>query len=239
MSTKKTGTSEMEVQIRLTDIPEDILAKWQNIVNILARVLQVPTAVITRIDPPLIEVCRASLTEGNPYKNGEKVELARHYCESVILHRKRLMVNHSPSDPEWSSAPEIEYGMVSYMGYPLHWPTGEIFGTICVQDCRENSFGEKYEVILSEFRDIVETHLAMVDMISTLQKKNDELTQALQEVKTLRGMLPICSNCKKIRDDNGYWERLESYIASRSEATFTHGICPECAKELYPGYKKG
>lgn len=229
----------MTIQIRTTDIPEDILEKWQNIVNILAQVLQVPTAVITRIDPPLIEVCRASDTEGNPYKNGIKVELANHYCESVILHRRRLMVHHSPSDPEWKNAPEIEFGMVSYMGYPLHWPTGEIFGTICVQDFKENLFGENYEVVLSEFRDIVETHLTLVDTVSTLRKKNDELTQALQEVKTLRGMLPICSNCKKIRDDNGYWQRLESYIASRSDATFTHGICPDCAKELYPGYKKG
>ena len=64
-----------------------------------------------------------------------------------------------------------------------------------------------------------------------------ELQKALSEVKTLRGLLPICCNCKKIRDDNGYWNQIESYIQSRSEAEFSHGICPDCLKELYPGVK--
>ena len=65
----------------------------------------------------------------------------------------------------------------------------------------------------------------------------NELQKALSEVKTLRGLLPICCNCKKIRDDNGYWNRIESYIQSHSEAEFSHGICPDCLKELYPGLK--
>jgi hypothetical protein len=53
-------------------------------------------------------------------------------------------------------------------------------------------------------------------------------------VKTLSGLLPICSSCKKIRDDKGYWNRLETYIETRTEADFTHGICPDCARKLYP-----
>ena len=61
-----------------------------------------------------------------------------------------------------------------------------------------------------------------------------ELQEALAEVKTLRGFLPICSNCNKIRDDDGYWQRLEKYIMDRSDAKFSHGICPDCARELYP-----
>jgi PAS domain S-box-containing protein len=61
-----------------------------------------------------------------------------------------------------------------------------------------------------------------------------ELQEALAKVKTLRGFLPICSSCKKIRDDKGYWEQVETYIRDHSEAQFSHGICPECAKKLYP-----
>ncbi|MEW5909315.1 MAG: hypothetical protein AB1659_05910 [Thermodesulfobacteriota bacterium] len=61
-----------------------------------------------------------------------------------------------------------------------------------------------------------------------------ELKQALSEVKTLRGFLPICSNCKKIRDDKGYWNKIEAYIQDHSDAQFSHGICPECAQKLYP-----
>jgi PAS domain S-box-containing protein len=63
-----------------------------------------------------------------------------------------------------------------------------------------------------------------------------ELKEALANVKILSGLLPICSSCKKIRNDDGYWEQIESYIRNRSEADFTHGICPECRKRLYPNF---
>ena len=62
-----------------------------------------------------------------------------------------------------------------------------------------------------------------------------ELKQTIARVKTLGGLLPICANCKKIRDDKGYWNQLEGYIQDHSEAEFTHGICPECIEKLYPG----
>ena len=61
-----------------------------------------------------------------------------------------------------------------------------------------------------------------------------ELRTALDEVKTLRGIIPICASCKNIRDDGGYWNQIESYIARHSEASFSHSICPDCAKKLYP-----
>jgi len=63
-----------------------------------------------------------------------------------------------------------------------------------------------------------------------------ELQTALERVKTLSGMLPICASCKKIRDDRGYWNKIEAYIEKHSEAEFSHGICPECARKLYPEY---
>jgi hypothetical protein len=65
-----------------------------------------------------------------------------------------------------------------------------------------------------------------------------QLTEALSQVKTLSGLLPICSSCKRIRNEKGVWEHVEMYIRDRSEADFTHGICPECAQKLYPDYYK-
>ena len=64
----------------------------------------------------------------------------------------------------------------------------------------------------------------------------EELQEALKEVKQLSGLLPICSHCKQIRDDKGYWNQIESYIGAHSEAEFSHGICPDCAKKLYPEF---
>jgi PleD family two-component response regulator len=81
----------------------------------------------------------------------------------------------------------------------------------------------------------VRTHLYLRALVKEKEKLIGELKEALAKVKTLSGLLPICSSCKKIRDDKGYWNQIETYIRERSEADFTHGICPKCAKMLYPG----
>lgn len=75
----------------------------------------------------------------------------------------------------------------------------------------------------ARFADLIEMH-----------RLNTQLQEALAKVKTLHGLLPICSNCKKIRDDQGYWHQIEMYIRAHSDAEFSHGICPECKIILYP-----
>ena len=72
------------------------------------------------------------------------------------------------------------------------------------------------------------------DMNRELQEANQNLSQALAEVKTLRGLIPICARCKRIRDDGGMWDQIESYISQHSEAVFSHGVCPDCARALFP-----
>lgn len=72
-----------------------------------------------------------------------------------------------------------------------------------------------------------------------LEEEEQKLRQALAEVKTLRGLVPICSSCKKIRDDQGFWNQLELYVEAHSNAEFTHGVCPDCARQLYPEYLPG
>ncbi|TAN42977.1 MAG: PAS domain S-box protein [Nitrospirae bacterium] len=81
-------------------------------------------------------------------------------------------------------------------------------------------------------RDITARKQAEADNVKLIA----ELQAALAKVKLLSGFLPICSNCKKIRDDKGYWTQLEAYIHEHSDAEFSHGICPECTKLLYPDY---
>ena len=68
---------------------------------------------------------------------------------------------------------------------------------------------------------------------NVLVRERNELQKAISEIKTLSGLLPICASCKKIRDDKGYWNQIEAYIRARSEAEFSHSICPECAEQLY------
>jgi response regulator RpfG family c-di-GMP phosphodiesterase len=80
----------------------------------------------------------------------------------------------------------------------------------------------------------VKTHLTLRFLQLELEEKNAELQKAMDEIKTLRGFIPICASCKRIRNDEGYWEQIESYISSHSDAKFSHGCCEECARKLYP-----
>ncbi len=68
-----------------------------------------------------------------------------------------------------------------------------------------------------------------------LRRSNEELQKALKEVKVLRGLIPICASCKKVRNDGGFWQQLEEYLGEHSEAEFSHGLCQPCIKKLYPG----
>ncbi|MDY6954350.1 MAG: PAS domain-containing protein [Thermodesulfobacteriota bacterium] len=86
------------------------------------------------------------------------------------------------------------------------------------------------EHLLESFLDITERKRAEEERERLIL----ELQEALAKVKTLSGLLPICASCKKIRDDKGYWQQIEEYIQEHSDAEFSHSVCPECAKRLYP-----
>jgi PAS domain S-box-containing protein len=86
------------------------------------------------------------------------------------------------------------------------------------------------EHLLESFLDITERKRAEEER----ERLIGQLQEALAEVKTLSGLLPLCSSCKRIRDDQGYWQQIEAYIRDHSEAEFSHSVCPECAKKLYP-----
>jgi sigma-B regulation protein RsbU (phosphoserine phosphatase) len=87
---------------------------------------------------------------------------------------------------------------------------------------------------LGELRARVEAGRRMIDMRDRLAAQRDELREALEHIRTLQGILPICVHCKKIRDDQGFWSQVEAYVSSHSEATFSHGICPDCITTLHP-----
>jgi AmiR/NasT family two-component response regulator len=85
-------------------------------------------------------------------------------------------------------------------------------------------------VAMARFNDM----LKLRSLNEELKAHNQKLQEALDQVKTLRGLLPICAACKKIRDDQGYWHKVEDYVEGHSEVEFTHGLCPDCSRKLYP-----
>jgi len=145
------------------EIPDELTAKWQRIVDLMARMVGVPAGLIIRVDPPQIEVFISSATEGNPYKQGERADLNTGlYCETVMKQRSPLLVPDALQDPQWDHNPDIELGMIYYLGFPLVWPDGEIFGTMCVLDSENNPQTSTYKGLLSEFQQIIEGDLRII-----------------------------------------------------------------------------
>jgi DNA-binding response OmpR family regulator len=84
----------------------------------------------------------------------------------------------------------------------------------------------------------VKNHLELKAQRDVLEQRNRELHEAIGKINLLSGLIPICANCKKIRNDSGYWEQIESYLKTHSGATFSHGLCPECASRAKEEYSK-
>nr|WP_321400913.1 MASE3 domain-containing protein [uncultured Desulfobacter sp.] len=99
---------------------------------------------------------------------------------------------------------------------------------------------EPYKIIFKELDSTISVLNDEIAVRKKLELEKEEtivkLKTAIQEIKTLEGLLPICSHCKKIRDDKGYWNHLETYLDKHSHATFSHGICPDCIKKHFPDY---
>ncbi len=143
-------------------VPEKIVQKWQNLVDIIAKIINVPSALIMRFDPPFIEVFRSSEIPKNPYKVGDREHLAGLYCETVISTKDKLLIPNALKDKNWDKNPDIKLGMISYLGFPLLWPEGEVFGTICVLDSKENDYSNDFEALMLQFKELVEGHLSLI-----------------------------------------------------------------------------
>jgi len=225
------------------EIPESIQSKWQNIIDIMAGIINVPAGLIMRIVDTDITVFISSKTDNNPYVTGTKEHLKDSglYCETVLKTNEMLLVPNALSDELWEKNPDIKLNMISYLGFPITLPDKSQFGTICVLDDKENLYSELYIHLIQNFRSIIETDLELLYANQLLGEKNRQLSDYIDEIQTLRKILPICANCKNIRDDKGYWNQLEEYFRKYSVIDFSHGLCESCEEKLFGNeewYKK-
>jgi C4-dicarboxylate-specific signal transduction histidine kinase len=166
-------------------VPVQIIEKWQEIIDLLAAVLHVPSALIMKVEPPNIRVFVRSESEGNPYERDERACLNTGlYCETVMKTRQLLLVPDALADQEWNANPDIKLGMISYMGVPVAWPNGDIFGTICVLDDRRNEYGELFRKFLFQCRDVLQADLKSLQTSAELELKVLERTAELNKTQT-------------------------------------------------------
>lgn len=174
--------TDMSVEVDVLNslkVPAEVMRKWQEIVDLLADILRVPSALIMRVEPPNIKVFISSESKGNPYEPDEAACLNTGlYCETVMNTRRPLIVPDALQDEAWKTNPDIKLGMISYLGVPISWPDGEIFGTICVLDRKSNEYSQLYLRLLLQWRDVLQADLKS---IATMQREIEQ-----REVKIRR-----------------------------------------------------
>lgn len=153
----------IRVETRQLSVSHDSSEKWQQVLDLMARIVSIPAALIMRVEPPKIKVFLSSHSDGNPYEEDELADLGTGlYCETVMSTRSELTVPNALTDPHWCNNPDIKLGMISYMGMPLIWPNEEVFGTICILDREENGYAQTYRQLLAQFRSMVERDLRQI-----------------------------------------------------------------------------
>ena len=176
-------SKEQRIRKEYIRISDEIVNSWQKIVDTMAEVMDVPAALIMKVDHPYIEVFSSSGSKSNPYKAGDREHLTGLYCEEVIKRKERLLVPNALKDKKWDKNPDIKLGMISYLGFPILWPDGEVFGTICVLDSKENRYEKRYERLMLRFKELAESHLSILyqdlSVIKNLEDILDNLTEGI------------------------------------------------------------
>lgn len=164
-------------------ITKDIEGKWQTLVDLMAKVLDVPSGLIMRLDESSIQVFTKSRQKENPYHEHEKANLSTGlYCETVVGKRNSLLVPDAREDPKWKDNPDVSLNMISYLGFPILWPDGEVFGTLCVLDNKKNKYSDLYIELMSQFKDVLEQDLKILEERDDFKKQNLNKELLLREV---------------------------------------------------------
>jgi c-di-GMP phosphodiesterase len=164
-------------------ITKDIEEKWQIIVDLMAKILDVPSGLIMRLDESSIEIFMKNRQKENPYHEHEKADLSTGlYCETVVGQRNPLLVPDAREDPDWEDNPDVELNMISYLGFPIIWPDGEVFGTLCVLDKKKNKYSDLYIDLLSQFKEVLEQDLKILQERDDFKKQNLKKELLLREV---------------------------------------------------------
>lgn len=154
------------------DITEEILIKWQEMADLLAELLSVPSALIMKTENEFMEVFISSNSKNNPYNVGDKEKWYGLYCETVIKTQEKLLVPNALTDENWNKNPDIKLGMISYLGVPINFPDNKPFGTICILDNQENYFSSNHERLIQQFKRVLELDLVLIQSNKELEKLN-------------------------------------------------------------------
>jgi diguanylate cyclase (GGDEF)-like protein/PAS domain S-box-containing protein len=163
----------------MTELKEEILNNWQNIVELLAKVLDVSCVAITEHDNKYLKIVKTNKSDENPFKDDMMPEMAGLYCASVINSKRQMQIPNIKKDDLWKNNPYADNGLISYLGYPIVKHDGSIFGTLCVLDNREREHSESTIELLKEFKIIIEKQLENIYLSRLTHSILDSLNSAI------------------------------------------------------------
>jgi c-di-GMP phosphodiesterase len=164
-------------------IPEKLIDKWQKIVDLVASIMGVPSGLITRLTEENLEIVVASRTEGNPYKRDDRDRLGiGMFCETVAGRRRELEVDDVSTDEYWEKNPHAGLGMKAYVGVPIEWEDGELFGTFCMLTDKADSYQGRFLELLRQFKEIIEADLRYIALKAELEERLGAKELELREI---------------------------------------------------------
>ena len=199
---------------------------YDDITALTAHICEVPIALISLMD----EARQWFKSRVGMEQQQTSREIA--FCAYAILQQEPFIIRDATKDRRFIDNPLVtgEPHIRFYAGFPLINPEGLALGTLCVIDRQPRRLSaEQLKAMQALSRQV----MALLE----LRLVSARLADALDQVKTLQELLPICAWCKRIRDDEGYWSQVEAYIHKYTGADFTHGICPQCLEKLHAKWK--
>lgn len=168
-------------------IKKSILSKWQSLLDALTQDFELYSGLIMKLNKKNIEVFSKSQNKENPYKLGAKEDVGCGlYCENVIGTQKKLIVKDALQDKLWrENNPDIPLGMISYLGYPVNWPDGEVFGTICLLHNSATEYDSRAIKILLQTKQLIETDLSFLMTSKKIKAIKKRIKEILKEKSKL------------------------------------------------------
>ena len=156
------------------EVSDELIEKWQSLLDVTARIIDVPATSIIKLHEDYIEVFLNSQTAESPFYAGQKEELIYgFFCETVIGKQDKLLVPDATKIPIWKDNREVDLNMISYLGFPINYPDGEVFGTVCVHDNKENHYNELHKDLMDKMRQHIETDLELLVSNNELEQSNE------------------------------------------------------------------
>lgn len=163
-------------------VPKALLNKWQHIVDLLAQLSHTRAVLITRVRQDDISLLLGNRSEDNPFqKKGYNKRCSDMYCDHVIRSQKPLLVEDATQSSAWQNAPQIECDMTFYLGFPLRWPDGEPFGTICLMDQKQENNALQYRPLIEEFQALINNDLMLLQDLESHHQQQIHLEKTLEQ----------------------------------------------------------